>query len=460
MAEPRLITAAEAALDDLGDVKGPGPVTDGNIALFDGTSGTLLKAAGVVEGVATIDSTTNVLIGDGTGNAIDSGSAIGDLGSLLTINTARVDASGSDETGTIGNLSKPFLTVQSAIDHIFALGGFDPGVLYMIDIGNNKFIDENLTIDDPIYLGFRGANLITSIPWSNLTLTADATIYVEDCMLNGSTITTSDNLRLVLTDVDMDNVSIVSTAGNDKHLSIISETRTAYRAGTITADDIGNIELIGISADLSGGNTSISVANSDVSIRIQDSNGWNDTNLGDDLALFDIVCGGTSTQVTVINSIVGDVTANFVFFTNSKSLGTVTASTAFSPAFINDQGPYAYDYDFARDGGAQGTIALTASNGSKGTGLPTGFVITGAFVEIVTPLDSASHTATAALTSGEAANDIQTAIIVSNTVWTTVTTTRKSVVIKTTTDRTPSLVIAVQDLTAGKFTLHIDGYVS
>ncbi len=76
MSEPRLITAAEVHAGESGDVQGPDTAADGNIALFDGTTGKLLKAAGVVEGVATIDSTTNILKGDGSGNAIDSNVAI------------------------------------------------------------------------------------------------------------------------------------------------------------------------------------------------------------------------------------------------------------------------------------------------------------------------------------------------------------------------------------------------
>ncbi len=80
MATPRLITAAEVEAGEQGDVQGPDTAEDGNIALFDGTTGKLLKAAGVVEGVATIDATTNILIGDDAGNAVDSGKSIDDIG--------------------------------------------------------------------------------------------------------------------------------------------------------------------------------------------------------------------------------------------------------------------------------------------------------------------------------------------------------------------------------------------
>ncbi len=97
MATPRLITAAEVEAGEQGDVQGPDTAEDGNIALFDGTTGKLLKAAGVVEGVATIDSTNNILIGDGAGNAVDSGKAIDAL-SPITLNPDDVLCQDENET--------------------------------------------------------------------------------------------------------------------------------------------------------------------------------------------------------------------------------------------------------------------------------------------------------------------------------------------------------------------------
>ncbi len=332
MAEPRLITAAEAALDDLGDVKGPGPVTDGNIALFDGTTGTLLKAAGVVEGVATIDATTNVLVGDGAGNAVDSGSAIGDLGSFLSINTARVDASGNDGTGTIGNLSKPFLTVQAAINAILAQESFDSSIPYVIDIGANQFSEE-LTIGNSITLVFKGVNAAggtggtpQSQPWQGLTLTASAAIYVKDCTLGSSSITTSDDLDLILDNVDGGTNHITSTAGSGKHLTVISPTNSAYNIGLITADDISTLNVVGITPTSQAGGETISVANSSPDVFIK--NVGSPSMVGSDPNLYSVDCGGAA-GILVINSILGDIGGADAFLTlvNSKVLGTITATT-------------------------------------------------------------------------------------------------------------------------------------
>ncbi len=74
---PRWITAAEVSDEEAGDVQGPDSSVDGNIALFDGTTGKLLKAAGAIPGGgATIESTNNILVGDGAGNAISTGETL------------------------------------------------------------------------------------------------------------------------------------------------------------------------------------------------------------------------------------------------------------------------------------------------------------------------------------------------------------------------------------------------
>ncbi len=328
MASPRLITAAEAALDDLGDVKGPGPVTDGNIALFDGTTGTLLKAAGVVEGVATIDATTNVLTGDGAGNAIDSGSAIGDLGSLLSLNTARVDASGSDETGTIGNLSKPFLTVQAAVDAIIAQESFDSSIPYCIDVGLNTFADE-LTIDTEVTLLFRGASgalgkdISAPSPWESLTLTAAARIFVQDCELDNSGITTSDDLDLVLENVDLGGSNIISTAGSGKHLTVISPTNSAYNMALIQADDISTLVVIGLSPYAQGSTIACATSGPDVLIRNCSPPSVNDSIF----TMLDVSCVGDGPVVVVMNSVLRnvDVGTGGLTLIGSQILGTITA---------------------------------------------------------------------------------------------------------------------------------------
>ena len=111
------------------------------------------------------------------------------------------------------------------------------------------------------------------------------------------------------------------------------------------------------------------------------------------------------------------------------------------------------EYDFAVDGGAIGTIVLRGS-GANGGSLPNGAVVEGGYIEI----DTAFTTGTAATMAIqiEAANDLQTATVVSGAPYST--TGRKAIVpvftaattIKTTAARSLTAVIATGTITAGK----------
>ena len=114
---------------------------------------------------------------------------------------------------------------------------------------------------------------------------------------------------------------------------------------------------------------------------------------------------------------------------------------------------YVGEWDFAVDGGAVSTIVLRSPDGP----LPNGAVVEGGYIEVDTLLTTAAS-GTGALQI-EAANDIQTAIIVTSAPWST--TGRKSItpaftgatVVKATAARSPAFVIATGALTAGKFRL-------
>lgn len=108
-------------------------------------------------------------------------------------------------------------------------------------------------------------------------------------------------------------------------------------------------------------------------------------------------------------------------------------------------------YDFAVDGGAQSTIAITS-----GLPIPLGSVIVGGYVDITTTLTGATATIACQV---EAANDILTAVAVAS--WTagrknilpapTTGALTASTAVKTTADRNISIVIATANLTAGLF---------
>ena len=114
------------------------------------------------------------------------------------------------------------------------------------------------------------------------------------------------------------------------------------------------------------------------------------------------------------------------------------------------------EYDFAIDGGAISTITLRSESGP----IPINAVVQGGYNEVLTAFTTGSA-ATAAL-QVEAANDLQTATVVSGAPYST--TGQKSIVpvftgataIKTTVARSPAIVIATGTITAGKLRLVLE----
>lgn len=149
------------------------------------------------------------------------------------------------------------------------------------------------------------------------------------------------------------------------------------------------------------------------------------------------------------------------------SLSTVGTTGAYSdltgiPAALAFRA-YKYVYDFSVLGGASGTIVLTAPDGA----LPDKFVIQNAYLDILTVPDSAAHTATVAVTTGQGAGDLVVAAQVNGAPWSSlgqkVTIPLLGTIstwIKTTAARSPAIVVATQNLTQGKFNLFIEGEVS
>ncbi len=365
------------------------------------------------------------------------------------------------------DVSGDFQTVQAAIDAIAALAsGDDPPDAVAIDIGVNSFT-ESLTLDNssgdpwPIVI-FKGVtnngnydnNATQSLAFGTLAITGDGNqldIRIKDCACGS--ISTDSPLVVIYDNGNSNGNPIFSTATNGGlTLGSMYGGGNGF-PGAITANDT-DILLSGITSDAPA-STPVNSANGSVTIACcgQPPEG---TISGNYTPSFFSINAPNGT-VIANDSLLQDVTCQALHIVRSKVYGTIIVDPA--QFFTDDQGPYAYNYDFARDGGGQGTIALAPSNGSQGTNLPENFVVTGAILEITTPLDSAGHTATAALTSGESAGDLKTAAVVSGAPWSTTGLKSLTALLKTTGSDAPALVIAVQDLTAGKFTLHISGYL-
>jgi len=115
-------------------------------------------------------------------------------------------------------------------------------------------------------------------------------------------------------------------------------------------------------------------------------------------------------------------------------------------------------YSFARDGGATGSIVLKSDDGP----LPVGSYVVGGYLDVDTVLStldaSSAGPATAAL-QVNAANDIINAASVAGAPWSTqghkdiIPDSTGSTAILLTGAREPTLVVAVEDIDAGIFTL-------
>lgn len=146
----------------------------------------------------------------------------------------------------------------------------------------------------------------------------------------------------------------------------------------------------------------------------------------------------------------------------APSADAVFGAIADAVAAAPTKSAYKFTYDFGVSAGAVGTIPLTAADGT----IPDDFIITNILLEVLTALTS-DGSATAALTTTQTANDIVTAAVVSGAPWSTTGRKATTVVagtvassIKTTTARTPALVVAVADLTAGKLNIFVEGFQS
>ncbi len=363
----------------------------------------------------------------------------------------------------------PFRTVQAVIDAIAVLtAGNDPPDAVVIDIGVNNFT-ESLTLNNstgtwPIII-FKGVtnsgnydnNATQSLAFTSLVITGDGNqldIRVKDCACGQ--IVTDSPLVVIYDNGNSNGNAITSTCSIGGGLSIGSMYGGGNGfPGAITANDT-DILLFGITADAPGGSL-VTSSTGQVTITGCGQPPEGATFGSITPSFFSINCGGA---VIASDSLLQNVTCQTLHLVRSKVYGTLTITdpTQFG---TDDQGPFAYFYDFDLYGsGAQGTIVLAQRTGSQGTSIPANFVITGAILEIITPLDSAGHTATVALTSGQSAGDLKTAAVVSGAPWSTTGLKALTAFLKTTGSVDPAMVVGVQDLTAGKFTLHIQGYLN
>mgnify|MGYP001570609150 CR=1 FL=1 len=120
---------------------------------------------------------------------------------------------------------------------------------------------------------------------------------------------------------------------------------------------------------------------------------------------------------------------------------------------------FRFDYDFAKDGGAVSTILLRGTEK-----LPNNFVITTAMIDLAVALSTGGSVQVAL--QAEAAGDLRAAAIPATGglnatgVKALIPVGTAATVVKTTVPRTPALVVSVAALTAGRFSVYVEGYVA
>lgn len=115
-----------------------------------------------------------------------------------------------------------------------------------------------------------------------------------------------------------------------------------------------------------------------------------------------------------------------------------------------------YEYDFTKDGGAIGEVAL------KGQPLPKNFRITGGLVEtIVAPVSAGLTTISVGTVTGTVANLLAATAKASFTAGSAITTIPLSIAtsVKVTNESQPIINILVAALTAGKIKVFLEGYI-
>jgi hypothetical protein len=214
----------------------PGPPgadgADGQGVATGGTTGQLLtKASNTDFDTEWTDEAPAGVWGDITGtlsDQLDLQAALDAVtGTFLSSNTARVDPSGNDSTGTIGDLNKPFLTVQGALTAHEVAGSSDP----LVDCGHNAFA-ENLTTSLPVltFVGSEGGHVQLFVSLT-LTSTGDVQLYLINVFTGDITATNADNFYIIASSTEMGSI-ISSHAGGSL---FIQADASRNGVGSITA---------------------------------------------------------------------------------------------------------------------------------------------------------------------------------------------------------------------------------
>ncbi len=254
-------------------------------------------------------------------------------GSFLSVNTARVDPSGSDETGTVGDLSKPFLTVQAALDELAVNdtgGGIRGGIILLPATQLVETLTLSIPAADATIISFKGQRGPPSGSFKaffSLTITASTPetgtveIFLEDCTLQDNITTNVATFFLYLNNVDFNGATITLSEGC-ADATIGGFGNTSGNIGYILQGQ-AELTLFGVwspSSNTEITNDSATVNIIDCKPRPDEWQSYAGVSVNDGTETGD---GGS---VNARNSVLGDVTAGFITCVDSRIVGSVTTT--------------------------------------------------------------------------------------------------------------------------------------
>ncbi len=235
------------------------------------------------------------------------------FGSFLSRTIVRVDPSGNDGTGIIGDLSKPFLTVQAAIN---ACGAIDPVPTYAtIQVGLNHFAEDATIAYGLPKIIFEGVSAAVSQPFDSLII-GDAAhnsfVYFYNCSVKNVTQTANVTVSIGLF------TSILKGDTTGDHIFIWAYAGSFANDATINIAPDGGLTIVGLSGPKGG----------------EDVFGLNNR--------LDIAADPDTTTVELRNTLARDVTCDQLLLSDSLVTRNLTAnSIVYSNLFLN---PATFDF--------------------------------------------------------------------------------------------------------------------
>lgn len=171
-----------------------------------------------------------------------------DGGSFLSANTARVDPSGNDSTGTVGDPTKPFLTAQAALTALEAGGPYTQELPAVLLLPMKDTVEDLTTSLSQLRIIGLSTSTLANPAVGNITLTDDGT--------------SDGGLILALTNLYTGNVSATNV---DPGYSLTFFLNNSILSGDVTTT--GSLEITSnFNTAMVGGNISPG-AGKDLSIR-------------------------------------------------------------------------------------------------------------------------------------------------------------------------------------------------